>query len=359
MASPHGGVCVKIFSNAMKIVHILLTSRFAGTERYMIELANAQSHRHDVTVILHRNAAQARPDAWSHRLGPEVRQVHVSGWWWWAWAQVRRALIEIEPDVAHAHLSGGCRSLRGLRLSGLRLATLHIRYKPQQHADLDALIAIAPWQLAAIPAALQARTRQIDNWTDMRPFDPEARRRIRLQWGVAENEILVGAMGRMEPSKGMDLLIRAFSAVAQPGLRLALVGAGTSWSSLRQMAGQDVIMPGFAEHPHECLAAFDWFVSPARSEPFGLVMLEAMASGLPILATASEGAQHLAALIGRPLVPCNDVDALQAALQTIVSSRPQRQSYDLRPYQLDTQVAAIEDWYAQAMARVQIPRRDS
>lgn len=343
----------------MKIAHILLTTRFAGSERYMIELANAQSQSHDVTVILHRHAAQARPDALSHRLAPQVRQVYVSGWWWWARAQVRRILCELAPDVAHAHLSGGCRSLKGLKLAGLRVATLHIRYKPQQHADLDGLIAIAPWQLAAIPPELQDRTCQIDNWTQLRAFDPQARQRIRSQWGVSPDEILIGAMGRMEPSKGMDVLIRAFSAVARPGLRLALVGAGSSWTSLRRMATGDVIMPGFVERPHDALAAFDLFVSAARSEPFGLVMLEAMASGLPVLATASEGAQHLAPLIGRPLVPCDDVDALQSALVQCVQTQPPRQVYDLQPYRLESQVAAIEAWYRQALARARTPRPSS
>lgn len=343
----------------MKIAHILLTSRFAGSERYMIELANAQAQRHEVMVILHRQAAQPRPDALSHRLAPSVRQVHVWGGWWWARAQVRRALAAYSPDVAHAHLSGGCRSLRGLKLSGLRVATLHIRYKPQQHADLDALIAIAPWQMADIPAPLRLRTRQIDNWTRGRAQDLQARQRVRSQWGVTEQDMVIGAMGRLEPSKGMDVLVRAFAAVARSGVRLALVGAGESWSSLRQLAGPQVIMPGFVEHPHECLSAFDVFVSPARSEPFGLVMLEAMANGLPIVATASEGARHLAALIGRPLLPCDDVVAMQGALEQCIATRPMRQVYNLSAYQLDTQVEAIEAWYRQALALVQTPKPSS
>lgn len=334
----------------MKIVHILLTRRFAGSERYAIELANAQSASHEVSVILHRQAAQQRPDALAHRLAPAVRQVHVSGCLWWTRAQVRHALRTLAPDVAHAHLSLACRSLQGLRLpGGVRVATLHIRYKPQQHSDLDGLIAIAPWQTEAMPPAVLRRTRQIDNWTTPRPFDPPARQRVRREHGVADDDFLIGALGRLEPSKGLDLLVRAFEGVRQPGVRLALVGGGRQFPALRRMAPPDVLMPGFAERPQDWLSAFDAFVSPAHSEPFGLVLLEAMASGLPIVATASEGARHLASLIGRPLVPCGDAAALQEALRGLLRERAPRRSYDLRQHLLEVRVPQVEEWYRELL----------
>lgn len=337
----------------MKIVHILLTRRFAGSERYMIELANAQSACHDVTVILHRSAAEKRSDALAHRLAPEVKQIYVSGVLWWAQWQVRRTLRKLNPDVAHAHLSGACRSLKGLKLYGLRVATLHIRYKPQQHSDLDALIAIAPWQLADVPHHLLARTRQIDNWTQLQLPDRASRSRIRAELGLAESDLLIGALGRIESSKGMDLLIQAFDVVRQPGVRLVLVGAGRDWRRLRQQAARDIVMPGFVERPNEWFSAFDVFVSSARSEPFGLVLLEAMASGLPVLATRSEGAQHLESLIGRPLIACNDVTAIAAGLLEFVSQRPPRQTYNLSDHKQQVRIAEIEQWYQQA---VKLPR---
>lgn len=336
----------------MKIVHIILTPRFAGSERYAIELANAQSAHHEVSVILHRRAAEARPDALAHRLLPAVRQIHVGGWWWWTRWQVRRALQALAPDVAHAHLSLACRSLRGFAMPGLRVATLHIRYKPQQHADLDALIAIAPWQVPEVPPAQQPHTRQIDNWTDPPPFDAATRARMRRELGLGEDDFLIGALGRTEASKGLDVLLRAYERVRRPGLRLAVVGAGRQWASLRRQAAADVLMPGFVERPHEWFAAFDAFVSAAHSEPFGLVLLEAMASGLPVLATASEGARHLAPLIGRPLVPCGDETALAAALRALADERPLRRPVDLHAHGRAAKVAEIEAFYAESRARL-------
>ena len=76
----------------MKIVHLLLTHSFAGTERHAIELANALAADHEVTMILHRRAAEDRPNALAHRLDPRVKQVLVSGWGPMAIWAARRAL---------------------------------------------------------------------------------------------------------------------------------------------------------------------------------------------------------------------------------------------------------------------------
>lgn len=335
----------------MRIAHLLLTRRFAGSERYAVELANAQAETHDVTVLLRSCAFEPRADAIAHRLSPKVRVLDM-GEWLSRW-RLRRWLRQHRPDVAHAHLSGGCRALRGLRVPGMRrVATLHIHYKKQQHADLDGLIAIAPWQLPAIPDALRARSVQIDNWTQAPGFDASARARLRAELGLDDSTILVGALGRAEPGKGMDVLLQAWRRLnPNPAhARLALVGAGGAWKALRADAPADVLMPGFVDDPSSWLSAFDVFVSPARNEPFGLVLLEAMRSGLPIVASASEGARHLADVIGRPLLPIGDSEALATVLSPLLDTPPVRHAYDLTRFGAAARMAEIEAWYARVRA---------
>ena len=142
----------------MNIVHVILTSRFAGSERYAIELANAQSREHTVSVILSRRGSEHRVDALKHRFAPAVR-VHTlkSRTALFQIFETRRLLADIQHDVVHGHLSSACRALSGYKGSCARVATLHIRYKRQQHEKLDGLIAIAPWQLADVPGKFSDR----------------------------------------------------------------------------------------------------------------------------------------------------------------------------------------------------------
>lgn len=329
----------------MNIVHIILTHSFAGSERYAVELANLQAEQqHQVTLILHQRAAEPRPNAIAHRVSPKVRLHLVSGYKWLAIFRARQLLKQLKPDVAHAHLSAACRVLHGVKGLCLRLATLHIHYKKQQHEQLDALIAIAPWQLAAIPEPLRQHSVQLDNWSAARPAAADARQRLRAEYQIPEDALVIGSLGRIEPSKGHDVLLTAFQQAAIPNSYLVLVGDGKSWQGLRNKAAPNVIMPGFSSTPQDWLASFDFFVSAARSEPFGLVFLEAMHAGLPIIATASEGASYLQPLFNTELVAIDDVAQLAKALRQ-QSQDLQKRSYPMQRFDPQSKAAEVLAFY--------------
>lgn len=336
----------------LSIVHLLLTRRFAGTERHVVELANAQAAQgHRVTVILRKAGAERREDAIAHRFSDEVR-IEVVGDLLSSW-QARRAVQRLQPDIAHAHLSGGSRALKGWKNARTRrVATLHIRYKPQQHEGLDGLIAIAPWQFGDMPPAMRERSVQIDNWTVPRDASADARGRLREEWNIAPEAFVFGALGRTEPGKGLDVLLEAWRIADLPGdARLVIVGQGSAWQGLREAAPRSVVMPGFSQQSRDWLEAFDVFVSAARSEPFGLVLLEAMSARLPILASASEGASHLREVIATPLVPVADADALAAALRTLYEARPPRRDYPMERFRIEDKLAEIDAFYRSVIAR--------
>jgi glycosyltransferase involved in cell wall biosynthesis len=326
----------------MHICHVILTNRFAGSERYAVDLANASVVRHQVSVVLRKRAAQNRPDAIAHRFDARVKIHLIPDWFSGLFA--RRLLRQLRPDVIHAHLSAACKSAAMVR-AGKRIATLHIEYKPQQHAKLDGLIAIAPWQLAKMPEAMRARSVQINNWVVPRAASSDARSLLRTQLGIAPETVLIGSISRLEPSKGVDVLLAAFAKLTDVNAHLVVVGQGSAAKALRAAAPAGVSFVGFAAKPQDYLAAMDVFVSASRSEPFGLVILEAMSAGLPILASASAGAQHLARFIQRPLLPIGDVAVLQQALLEIIKKAPARLTYELSQFDQDTSVRAIEAFY--------------
>ena len=330
----------------MKITHLILTRNFAGSERYAIELANSQSKTHDVSIVISANAAESRPEALLHRIKPSVEVFVVKSKLPILQVfEVRRLLKKINPDIAHGHLSTACRALSGYSGTSKRVATLHIHYKKQQHEKLDGLIAIAPWQLADIPEKLLRHTIQIDNWTADKTAEIGKRESIRNQFGIKPTEILIGALGRTVDSKGFDTLIKAFRQSNIPNARLAIIGSGKDWEKSKALAEPDIIMPGFSSAPEDWLAAFDAFVSSAKSEPFGLVFLEAMNSNLPILSTASQGAIHLHHLIKSPLIPINNVKEMSEALKSFCAHPIARIHYDLCQYRIESKLAEIETFY--------------
>lgn len=342
----------------MRIVHLILTSSFAGSERHAIELANAQSREHDVTLILQRAMRGTATGAYAHRVDPRVKVLWVNRWlgrW-----QARRLIRQLSPDVAHAHLSAASKALSGLRdlhARVLRVATLHIRYKPQQHAHLDALVAIAPWQIEAIPSPLREHTVQIDNWTLPYLPAPNARQQLRSEFGIEPGAWVFGSIGRIEHSKGFDLLVDAFERAALPGAYLVIVGQGVGLESLRRRKVPGVILPGFSERPQDWLATFDCFISSARTESFGLVFLEAMAAGLPVIATATMGANHLSTALGGRLVPLQDVAAMAEAIAAVHLEQPPRCIRATEQFSIENKLTELEAFYRREMKGAGLPAK--
>lgn len=123
---------------------------------------------------------------------------------------------------------------------------------------------------------------------DTRLFDPVHRSaELRRQWGAGESDIVALCVGRLAPEKNLGLLIKAFEALQAraPSTRLVLVGDGPQRDALLQrcpgavMAG---VQRGQALAAH--YASADVFLFPSTTETFGNVVLEAMASGLAVLA---------------------------------------------------------------------------
>lgn len=331
----------------MRIAHLILTRHFAGSERHAIELANAQSTRHEVFLILRRSAASTRPDALAQRVAPTVNLVLIPDWL--CTRHAARELQRLRPDVAHAHLSRACRALQRVPGLCLRVATLHIHYKRQQHARLDALVAIAPWQLPAIPQPLRTHTTHIDNWVLPQQAAPDARARLRQAYGIPEQAWVFGALGRVEPGKGTDVLVQAFQQADLADAWLVVVGRGPLLAHLRRHAGARVLLVGFSAEPLNWMSAFDVFVSCAHSEPFGLVYLEAMQAGLPVITTATQGARHLAPVMQPSLIPAGDCTGTARMLAQTLHKHPARRHYELAAYRIEDKLEQLDAFYAREL----------
>ncbi len=132
---------------------------------------------------------------------------------------------------------------------------------------------------------------------DTQRFAPEWRSDVlRREWGAGPDDLVVACVGRLAPEKNLGLLIGAFEAIVRTGARakLVLVGDGPMRAELHarcpgavfagQRTGADL-----AAH----YASSDLFLFPSLTETFGNVTIEAMASGLPVLAYGYAAAGQL------------------------------------------------------------------
>jgi 1,2-diacylglycerol 3-alpha-glucosyltransferase len=158
--------------------------------------------------------------------------------------------------------------------------------------------------------------------TMYRDLEPQ---RIRQGLGLDDAEMLL-YMGRLAGEKNLDFLLRAFAQVAaeRPQARLVLLGEGPAEDELREMTqrmGLDgrVILAGSVPHadvPHYATAA-DLFVFASVTETQGLVLMEAMAAGTPVVAVEAPGSVDMLAQGGGVLVKPREDDFSDAVLRLL------------------------------------------
>lgn len=171
------------------------------------------------------------------------------------------------------------------------------------------------------------------------PIDP-ARLRARAAdpvthpWFANRDGLVVVAVGRLVKLKGFDLLIQAFARVTgRDRARLIIIGDGNERSALQALVeglgvGDRVALPGFQDNPWKYMARADLFVLSSHVEGLPNVIAEAMALGLPVLATSCSESIRDYMEDGRNglLVPPGDVDALSEGLGRLLADRSLRQA---------------------------------
>ena len=240
-----------------------------------------------------------------------------------------------DVQVVHAH-TAHAQNLAWLASAGLdvkRIVTRHVAFDPR-HALLhrlkythtcDGIIAVSnAARDALVNAGVPAeRIAIIPTGVIMPPLLTQQQRAdARRAWNLQPDDFAVGHLGAFTHEKGQDVGTEAARLVAErlPGLRMILAGEGPLRASLPQPA--NVVMPGHIGDPSILLAALDLFIMPSRSEGWGLAALEAMAAGVPVIASNTGGLPEMIDP-GETgwLIPPGDPSALAEAICTAASRR--------------------------------------
>lgn len=171
----------------------------------------------------------------------------------------------------------------------------------------------------------------------------------------SSNEVVV--VGRVAPGKGLDTLLSAWP--GDTGLHLTVIGAGPLEDELRRTAPPSVTWTGWlerAEIRHRLARARALVMPSELYETFGMVLVEAMCAGLPVIVTSAAGAAEIVEPPAALLVPPRDPDRLARAIRQLVDDRfvddvgARNRSRYLARYTESAGVRALEQVYDAAVA---------
>lgn len=338
----------------MRIVHIITTLDVGGAEMHLLAQVRGQCVRgHEVRVAFLKGHGTLEADFRSAGAQVVTRVGSGAGLFVRLWPHLRWAQI-VHTHLLKADMAGALAAALAGRRAGL-IASKH----NDEQVLTRALVSRIHGVLGALPQRTiclsdhvarfieqHGRVRReklvrIYYGLDPAPFehaaaDPLARRDARAELGIAPDEVVFICVARFAPQKAHDVLLRAHAELLRsaPRARLLLVGDdpfGDGRRRAEQLArelglGERVLFAGIRRDVPRLLAASDVFVMCSLWEGLGLVFLEAMSAGLPVVATRVSATPEVVEQgVTGELVPARDASALASAMARLVGE-PQRRS---------------------------------
>ena len=304
-------------SHRIKVLHILHAFTHGGLENGIVNIINGSPPdiEHDLCILtnageflkrirrpvrcheMHRSAGNSARMV--IRLARVIRQsgadiVHTRNWG--AFDGVFAACFCPRVKLLHGEHGRDISDPQGLnRRRNLTRKLLSFRIAKFTTVSQD----LSRWLIGTVRIPPQ-KVAVIPNGVDTVRYHPHRDGALRAELGIAPDEFVVGTIGRLDPVKNHAGLIRAFSIVAQtvPNGRLVIVGDGPDRSALediiRSLKGVPApILAGYRADVERFYGVFDVFVLNSFAEGMSNTLLEAMASGLPIVCTAVGAAPDL------------------------------------------------------------------
>lgn len=325
----------------MLVLHVVAPAAIGGLERVVELLAVGQARRgdevHVAAVVDDMGAAEPVVQALTAG-GVVTHRIVVRARAYWGERAAMRALCRrLRPHVVHTHgyrpdvLDAGVARRLGIPIvttvhgftAGDWKNRLYERLQRHVYRRFDAVIAVArPLAAELVRAGVPApRVHIVQNaWQATVP--PLDRATARRALGLPAHGVHVGWVGRLSREKGPDVLIDALAHLGDLALLVSVVGTGPERAMLEERAralglAERIRWHGAAPDAARLFAAFDMFVLSSRSEGTPIVLFEAMAVGVPIVATRVGGVPDVLSPAEAALVPADDPVALAAAIRTV------------------------------------------
>lgn len=296
----------------IKVLHILHSFGIGGMEKGIAMLINHASHdfEHCILCLTCSGASKAL-------ISPDIQILEMNkraGNSIWFLFQLAAAIRKLNPDVVHTRNWGGMDAIIAARLAGIS-RIVHGEHGWGMADPLgasDKRIKIRRW-LSYLVREFTAVSMQIKDWLETTvavhapvtqiyngiEFATYPQRDggggLRRELGLPATAPLIGIVGRLDPIKDHPTLFAAFALLRQqhPDCQLVVVGDGPELSRLQSLATEGIHLLGMRSDIPQILRDLDIFALSSLNEGIPNTILEAMACGLPIVATAVGGSPEI------------------------------------------------------------------
>ncbi len=365
----------------LRIMHVFDRLDVGGTEKAVMKLVRGLEPGLFEHYICTLRGASAAADEWAAGV-PVLHAGQEGEEFQFNVPRLVRVMKTVRPAIVHSRNWGGIEAVVAARFAGVPVVVhsehgyeldmrsglpLHRRLLRHAVYRMAGAVATVTEELRDYharqawwdPAAVKVLYNGIDG-QEFRP-QPQVRDDVRRRLGIPVDALVVGWVGRMVPLKDLTTLLKAAEALVSetPSLHVVLVGSGSELSRLQDYAAHSpqlsgrVVFPGTVDCVADLLNAMDIFVLPTLMEGMSNTLLEALAVGLPVVATRVGGNPEVVAdgVCGY-LFPPQDVPGLVSQLRTLLRDPRLRTEFGraareraLRHFSLEGMLRRYRDLY--------------
>jgi len=367
----------------MKVLHVITGLEAGGAEIQLAMLLRHTRHQSDVVTLYNPGsvAEQIRAGGTRVRDIGMTRNTQLA-----ALVRLRSIIADGRYDVVHTHLYRAqiyARPAARLARTPVVVTTehsigeTHIERRKMSAGVRGLYLASELFSDATIAVSDVVRERLI-KWgvsakkitvipngleTAALAFDPAARERARAQFGIGPETHVIGALGRIDENKRVELTVEAAAPMLGERCKILVIGRGDHRTAAEATAARlgvtdHVIFGGFQPDTAAMMAAFDLYVACSVQETFGLAILEAMASGLPVVYTVCPALDGIQTTQARQVA--GTAEAMRAEIRKAVEAGPQPRRPDsavFDRYGMESVARQIDDLYERIMAQRARPGR--
>jgi len=318
----------------MTILEITASTRIGGVETYLLRLSKALMAKGHRVIFVTRSGTPLEKEL--RAAGIEVHTFFRGSSPLTQW-RLKRLIRREKVDVVHTHIfSANRQGARAGRACGVPVvARVPATEGAQHYAEVELVTAVSEAvknhlvEQGMSPAKIEV----LYNGVDLARFsDLPSRELSRQQFNLPPDAFAVTCVASLTPRKGQRFLLDAVKQLENPNVHILLAGEGDQETPLREQAKalgleDRVHFLGFTGDVRPVLAASDVVVLPSSHEGLPNSLLEAMAAGLPVIATNIAGVPEIVS-DGKTgfLVPHSEVEPLTQALKTYISDEELRQN---------------------------------
>lgn len=366
-----------------RLLHIFPTFGPGGTELRMASILNGlgDSFRH---MIIPLNGQRGAAERLNRNVEVEFLRAPAGRGSVLYPLALRRVVLSARPDLLVTYNWGAIDAVLGCMIappcsivhnecgfgpdeaSSFKRRRVWIRHVALQRVFCTIVVSRLLYRIALTRFGLSEGTlRFIQTGVDTGRFTPGRDHDLRRQWGATDETVVFGFAGGLRGEKNLHVLLRAFREAALPmDARLVLFGDGPDRGELEQLAGdlgigERVLFHGHAADVSRVMPSFDVFVMSSLTEQTPNALLEAMACGLPVIATNVGDCADLVGADGTPfIIEAHDQIAYAAALRHLAESRELRRTLGAKnrtravaEFSKERMIREYADVYHKAIAR--------